>query len=79
MEPLKAENQPTGELPQYFADEFGWEDMARAVAKVYFSVPADERARTAIFANSYRQAGAIDFFGPKYGLPKAISGHQNYW
>ena len=79
LEPPKAENQPTGPLPQFFADEFGWEDMAREVAKVYNSLPPDERARTAIFANSYGQAGAIDFFGPKYGLPKAISNHQNYW
>ena len=75
----KSENQPTGPLPQFFADEFGWEDMTREVAKVYYALPADERARTAIFANSYGQAGAIDFFGPKYGLPKAISNHQNYW
>ncbi|MFN2512781.1 MAG: glycosyltransferase family 39 protein [Pyrinomonadaceae bacterium] len=79
IEPSKTENQDTGPLPQYFADEFGWEDMTRAVAEVYNSLPPDERAQTAIFANSYGQAGAIDFFGPKYGLPKAISNHQNYW
>lgn len=79
LEPPKAENQQNGPLPQYFADEFGWEEMTRAVAKVYFSLPTSERTNTAIFANSYGQAGAIDFFGPKYGLPKAISGHQNYW
>ena len=79
FEPPKAENQNTGPLPQHFADEFGWEEMTREVAKVYNALPPDERARTAIFANSYGQAGAIDFFGPKYGLPKAISNHQNYW
>jgi hypothetical protein len=79
FEPPKAENQNTGPLPQHFADEFGWEDMTREVAKVYNSLPPEERAQTAIFANSYGQAGAIDFFGPKYGLPKAISNHQNYW
>jgi hypothetical protein len=79
LEPLKAENQRTGVLPQYFADEFGWEDMTRAVAKVYSGLPPSERSTTAIFANSYGQAGAIDFFGPKYGLPKSVSGHQNYW
>ncbi len=79
FEPPKAENQNTGPLPQHFADEFGWEDMTSEVAKVYNALPPDERARTAIFANSYGQAGAIDFFGPKYGLPKAISNHQNYW
>ncbi len=79
FEPPKSENQRTGPLPQHFADEFGWEDMVREVAQVYNSLPAEERARTAIFANSYGQAGAIDFFGAKYGLPKAISNHQNYW
>lgn len=79
FEPPKAENQPTGPLPQFFADEFGWEDMVREVAKVYNALPPDERAQTVIFCNSYGQAGAIDFFGPKYGLPKAISNHQNYW
>jgi hypothetical protein len=79
LEPPKSENQQNGPLPQYFADEFGWEEMTKAVAKVYFSLPPAERAATAIFANSYGQAGAIDFFGPRYGLPKAISGHQNYW
>jgi hypothetical protein len=39
------------------------------------------RAKTAIFGQNYGQAGAIDFFGPKYGIPKgsAISGHQSYY
>jgi hypothetical protein len=53
--------------------------MTREVARIYHGLPANQRAVTAIFANSYGQAGAIDFFGPKYGLPKAISNHQNYW
>ena len=44
FEPPKAENQRTGPLPQYFADEFGWEEMAREVARIYNSLPADERA-----------------------------------
>lgn len=26
-----------------------------------------------------RPGGAIDFFGGKYGLPKASCGHDNYW
>jgi 4-amino-4-deoxy-L-arabinose transferase-like glycosyltransferase len=77
--PPKAENQQTGPLPQHFADEFGWEEMAREVGRVYNALPPEERARTAIFANGYGQAGAIDFFGKKYGLPKVISNHQNYW
>jgi hypothetical protein len=79
LEPPKAENQPTGPLPQHFADEFGWEEMVRDVARIYDELPPERRAVTAIFANSYGQAGAIDFFGKKYGLPKAISNHQSYW
>ncbi len=38
-----------------------------------------ERAKTGILASNYGQAGAIDVLGAKYGLPSAISGHQNYW
>ena len=53
--------------------------MTAKVAGVYNSLPADVRAKTAIFGQNYGQAGAIDFFGPRYGLPKAISGHQNYF
>jgi hypothetical protein len=79
FDPPKAENQPTGPLPQHFADEFGWEEMAREVGRIYNALPAEQRTRTAIFANSYGQAGAIDFFGKKYGLPKSISNHQSYW
>jgi hypothetical protein len=67
------------DLPQVFADMFGWEDMVRRVARVYHALPADQRAKCAIFATNYGEAGAIDFFGPRYGLPPAISPHNNYW
>jgi 4-amino-4-deoxy-L-arabinose transferase-like glycosyltransferase len=73
------ENHALGPLPQIYADEFGWEEMAATVARVYNALPADLRARTAIFGQNYGQAGAIDFFGPRYGLPPAISGHQSYY
>ena len=68
-----------GPLPQLFADQFGWEEMAATVAGVYRNLPPDIRAHTAIFGQNYGQAGAIDLFGPKYGLPNAISGHQSYF
>jgi len=66
-------------LPQHYADEFGWEEMVAATARVYHSLPSEEQVKTAIFANNYGEAAAVDFFGPRYGLPKAISGHQNYF
>jgi hypothetical protein len=79
LEPPKAENQDNGPLPQYFADEFGWQEMVEKVAQVYNRLPPEERARTAIFSNGWGEAAAVDFYGPKYGLPPAISKHNNYW
>jgi hypothetical protein len=79
IEPPASEHQNNGPLPQYFADEFGWEDMVRNVARVYHTLSPDEQKRTAIFSNDWGDAAAIDFFGPKYGLPHAISKHNSYW
>jgi len=53
--------------------------MVRAVARVYHSLSPDEQKRTAIFANSWGDAAAVDYFGPKYGLPRAISNRDSYW
>jgi hypothetical protein len=79
LSPPKLENRQTSALPQLFADRFGWPEMAQAVAKAYFAIPEPERSRTAIFGQDYGEAGAIDFYGPKLGLPKALSGHLTYW
>jgi hypothetical protein len=79
LQPPRLETHRLGPLPQLYADQFGWEEMTATVARVYSSLPPEVRAKTAIFGQNYGQAGAIDLFGPKYGLPPAISGHQNYF
>lgn len=66
-------------LPQHYADQFGWEEMTAMTAQAWSGVPAEQRSDCGIFAQDYGQAGAIDFFGPRYGLPKALSGHQTYF
>ena len=53
--------------------------MTEKTAEVYNSLPPKERAKAGIFASNYGEAGAIDFFGANYGLPKSISGHQSYF
>ena len=75
----RIENHKLGPLPQLFADQFGWEDLVIVVARAYNALPPDVRARTAIYGQSYGHLGAIDLFGPRYGLPPAIGGHQNYF
>ena len=66
-------------LPQYYADELPWQAQVAAIARVYHSLSPEEQAKVAIFCDNYGQAAAVDFFGARYGLPKAISGHQNYF
>jgi hypothetical protein len=79
FEPPRTETSHTAALPQVFADQFGWEEMVGSVANVYHHLQPEDEKRTAIFCQNYGEAGAIDFFGPKLGLPPAISGHQNYF
>jgi hypothetical protein len=79
LAPPAIETHRLGPLPQIFADQFGWEEMVATVARVDNGLPPAIRPRTAIFGQNYGQAGAIDLFGPCYGLPAAISGHQSYF
>jgi hypothetical protein len=66
-------------LPQHYADEFGWPEMVAAAARVYHSLPEEEREKAVIYTDNYGEAAAIDLFGPRYGLPKAICPNQSYF
>ncbi len=79
IDEVKMETHKRGSLPQVYADMFGWENMVATVAGVYHHLPADEQPKAAIFTRNYGQAGAIDFYAARYGLPNAISGHNNYF
>ena len=76
---VQVETREVGQLPQNFADRFGWENMVATVARVHAELPAEERRRACILTGNYGEAGAIDFFGEEYGLPDAISGHNSYY
>jgi hypothetical protein len=77
--PRAEERSSVGILAQHYADMFGWEEMAAGVAKIYGTLTPEERAKCVIYVRNYGEAGAIDFFGKKYGLPNAICAHNNYW
>jgi hypothetical protein len=76
---IRTERDATAQLHQLYADMFGWDKLANGVAKVYYALPPEERADCAIFAGNYGEAGAIDYYGPRLGLPGAISGHNSYF
>lgn len=79
FEPPRTETSHTAALPQLFADQFGWEEMVGSIARAYATLTPEDQQRVGIFCQNYGQAGALDFFGPKLGLPPSISGHQNYY
>jgi hypothetical protein len=74
-----ADHQKLGLLPQYYADQHGWAEMAVKVAAVYNALPPTDRAKAVFLGLNYGEAAAIDVFGRPMGLPPAISGHNNYY
>jgi len=56
-----------------------WDELADVVHSVYRSLPPEDQKRCAILGQNYRQAGAIDYYGRKLGLPRALAGHNSYW
>jgi Dolichyl-phosphate-mannose-protein mannosyltransferase len=77
--PGSDEKQAVGPLPQFFADRFGWEEMTAAVAAAYGALPPEDRAKVMILASNYGEAGAINYYGRRYGLPEAYSQHNSFF
>ncbi len=79
MGPGHYETNPVGAMPQYFSDRFGWPNMTRVVAGVYETLSAEEQERTLILGSNYGEIGAINYYGPALGLPRAGGGHNNHY
>lgn len=79
LRPSSGERFAEGELPPLFANMYGWDRLASIVDGVYRALPPGERARCRVLCENYMQAGAIDFYGRRLGLPRAISGHNSYY
>jgi len=79
LAPTAAEVGHTSDLPQYFSDRFGWENLARTVAGVYAGLPADDRARTVVVGSDYGQSGALEYWSTEFELPPIYGRQNNYW
>lgn len=77
--PSSEENLRMGALPQQFADMFGWEALAAKVAAIVRELTPEERSRAVIYARNYGEAGALELFAARYGLPRVVCPHNNYW
>ena len=66
-------------LPQDYADMLGWPELVAATARVWNALPPERRARAVLVGDDYGEAGALDYYGPRHGLPPAVSADGSYW
>ncbi|MCA1189915.1 MULTISPECIES: glycosyltransferase family 39 protein [unclassified Saccharopolyspora] len=59
--------------------ETGWPELTATVAAAYRSLPPEQRRRTALVAETYHLAAALDVLGPAAGLPPVHSPNRGYW
>jgi hypothetical protein len=76
---LKQERNEENELPQFFADRFGWPELAAEVVRIYQNLSPEEQKQVYVFTGNYGEAGAIQFFGKSAGLTRILSGHGQYF
>jgi hypothetical protein len=62
-----------------YVEEIGWPELVQTLAGVRDSLPLQEQAGLGIIVGNYGEAGAINLYGPHYGLPKVISGTNSFW
>ncbi|HTC56703.1 MAG TPA: glycosyltransferase family 39 protein [Candidatus Sulfotelmatobacter sp.] len=77
--PVMEHSHARAALPQWYADQFGWEEIVAETALAWNHIPVADRKDCGIFAQDYGQAGAIDFLGGHYGLPPGLSGDRTYF
>ncbi len=66
-------------LPQDYADMLGWEEQVRAMADAYRALSPEQQRIVVIGAANYGRAGALEYYGPRYGLPPIVSSAGSFW
>jgi len=65
-------------LPQWLADRLGWRELAEDVAGVFNALSPEEKQNAAIISTNYGEAGALELYAPRYGLPRVFATHNSY-
>ncbi len=76
-QPMERNELP--EMQQFYADRFGWKELAATVSEVYTALSPEEQEIAYVFGQNYGEAGAVDYYADVYDLPPVISGHNSYW
>jgi hypothetical protein len=77
--PVMEHSHARAVLPQWYADQFGWQEIVDETAVAWNQLSPAERGDCGIFAQDYGQAGAIDFLGRRDGLPRSLSGDKTFF
>ena len=70
---------PIADLNQTLPDQVGWPEYVRTVADVYGTLPPGDQAKAVLLTSNYGEAGALNHYGPQYGLPTAYSGQNELY
>jgi hypothetical protein len=76
--PMRSENDNYYPLPQDYMDMNGWNELAEMVSVAYNKLDINQKKDCVVYANDYGQAGAVDFYGKKYGLPEPVCVNDSY-
>lgn len=77
LAPQRLERLRYSDVPQHFADQFGWPERVAAVERVVAALPATDRGRAVIYTSNYGRAAALELLG--HGLPPVVCGHNQYF
>ena len=77
--PVRSIPAPVLAVNSTVGDSVGWPAYVAQVAQVYRSLPAQDRAVAVILTGNYGEAGAVDRYGGRYGLPTVYSGHNELY
>lgn len=69
---------PIPELNDTLSETIGWEELAQQVHAVVEEQTEHGHGAVVLLAGSYGEAGALDLYGPRLGLPPVFSGHNSY-
>ena len=70
---------PLQKINYDLGEEIAWPKLVALVAHEYHALPTAQRRQTTILTANYGEAGAIDRYGPGFGLPQVYSGANNFW
>jgi len=69
---IKTEDNVLDNLPQHFAQRFGWDHMAQSMAGVYHDTEGRSGAPVQIVAGSYTLASAVHVYKKQYNLAEPL-------